>query len=59
MAARRKAMYDQAKKAQDDYIKEVAGTSHTDEIAKAEKLKKSGAITDAEFTALKKKILAG
>ena len=58
MAKRRQAMYDQAKKAQDDYIKEVAGTSHADEIAKAEKLKKSGAITAAEFTALKKKILA-
>ena len=58
MAKRRQAMYEQAKKAQDDYIKEVAGTSHADEIAKAEKLKKSGAISAAEFTALKKKILA-
>ena len=58
MAKRRQAMYEQAKKAQDDYIKEVAGTSHADELAKAADLKKSGAITPAEYTALKKKILA-
>jgi len=58
MAKRRQALYDQAKKAQDDYIKEVAGTSHADELEKAAKLKKSGAITDKEFEALKKKILA-
>ena len=58
MAKRRQAMYQQAKKAQDDYIKEVAGTSHADELAKAADLKKSGALTPAEYTALKKKILA-
>ena len=58
MAKRRQALYEQAKKQQDDYIKEVAGTSHTDELAKAAELKKSGAITPAEYTALKKKILA-
>jgi divalent metal cation (Fe/Co/Zn/Cd) transporter len=59
MAARRQALYDQAKKAQDDYIKDVAGTSQADQLAKAAELKKSGAITAAEFTALKKQILAG
>lgn len=58
MAQRRQAMYDQAKKAQDDYIKEVAGTSHADELEKAAKLKKAGTISDKEFEALKKKILA-
>ena len=58
MAQRRQALYEQAKKAQDDYIRDVAGTSHADELEKAAKLKKSGAITDKEFEALKKKILA-
>jgi hypothetical protein len=59
MAKRQAAAVAEFKKEQDDYIREVAGASHADEIAKAEKLKKSGAITDTEFTALKKKILAG
>jgi hypothetical protein len=59
MAARRQAMFKEAKKEQDDYIRSVAGTSHADEIAKANSLLKSGAITQTEFTALKKKILAG
>lgn len=58
MAKRRQALYEQAKKQQDDYIKSVAGTSHADELEKAAKLKKSGAITDKEYEALKKKILA-
>lgn len=58
MAKRQAAAVAEFKKEQDDYIREVAGQSHADEIAKAEKLKKSGAISDAEFTALKKKILA-
>lgn len=58
MAQRRQALYEQAKKAQDDYIRDVAGTSHADELEKAAKLKKSGAITDKEYEALKKKILA-
>lgn len=59
MAARRQAMFKEAKKEQDDYIRSVAGASHADEIAKANSLLKSGAITQTEFTALKKKILAG
>ena len=58
MAQRRQAMYEQAKKAQDDYIRDVAGTSHADELEKAAKLKKSGAISEKEYEALKKKILA-
>ncbi len=59
MAARRQALVKEVKKEQDDYIRSVAGTSHADEIAKANSLLKSGAITQTEFTALKKKILAG
>ena len=58
MAQRRQAAFNAAKKEQDNYIRSVAGTSHTDQLADAAKLKKSGAITDAEYTALKKKILA-
>jgi len=59
MAKRGQAMIAAAQKRQEDYIRNVAGTSHTDEIAKANDLLKSGAISQAEFTALKKKILAG
>ena len=59
MAQRQQAAMAAAKKETDDYIKSVAGTSHADEIAKANELKASGAISAAEYTALKKKILAG
>jgi hypothetical protein len=58
MAKRQQARLAAAKAQTDAYIKDVAGTSHADEIAKADELKKSGAITAAEYTALKKKILA-
>ena len=59
MAARRQALIKEAKKEQDDYIRSVAGTSHADEIAKANDLLKKGAITQTEYTALKKNILSG
>lgn len=59
MAQRQQAAMAAAKKETDDYIKQVAGTSHADEIAKAQALKDSGAITAAEFATLKKNILAG
>lgn len=59
MAQRQQAAVAAAKKETDDYIKQVAGTSHADEIAKAQALKDSGAITAAEFATLKKNILAG
>jgi hypothetical protein len=58
MARRQQAAIAAAQKETDDYIKQVAGTSHTDELAKANSLKESGAISAAEYTALKKKILS-
>lgn len=59
MAQRQQAAVAAAKKETDDYIKQVAGTSTADELAKAQSLKDSGAITDAEYATLKKNILAG
>lgn len=40
------------------YIRDAASTSVTSEIAAAQKLRSEGAITDAEFEAMKAKILA-
>lgn len=59
MAQRQQAAVAAAKNETDAYIKQVAGNSAADEIAKAQALKDSGAITAAEFTALKKQALAG
>ncbi|MDH6532191.1 putative PurR-regulated permease PerM [Aurantimicrobium minutum] len=59
MAQRQQAAVSAAKSETDAYIKQVAGSSTADEIAKAQALKDSGAITAAEFTELKKKALAG
>ncbi|MDH6238703.1 SHOCT domain-containing protein [Aurantimicrobium minutum] len=59
MAQRQQAAVAAAKKETDDYIKQVAGTSTADELAKAQALKDSGAITATEFATLKKNILAG
>ena len=58
MAQRQQAAMQEAQAQADAYIKQVAGNSHADEIAKAQALKDSGALTSAEFTALKKKILS-
>jgi len=40
------------------YVKETAGTSATDELAKLADLKAKGALTDAEFESQKAKLLA-
>lgn len=58
MGERQVAAAQQYKTAQDDYIKSVAGTSPTDQIAQAKSLLDSGAISQAEFDTLKAKALA-
>jgi hypothetical protein len=62
MAERDMAQYQQARSAQDDYIRSVAGSSASGsaatEIAQANELLKSGALTQPEFDALKAKALA-
>src|ERR1700722_9218669 len=42
----------------DSYVKEAAGTSTTDELAKLADLKAKGVLSDAEFEAQKAKVLA-
>lgn len=41
----------------DSYVKETAGTSHADELAKLGELKAAGTISDAEFAKAKAKLL--
>jgi ABC-type multidrug transport system fused ATPase/permease subunit len=48
----------QAQQATDQYIKQVAGSSPADEIAKAKALLDAGTISQAEYDSLKAKILA-
>lgn len=57
MGQRAAAAAQSAQQAQNDYIRQVAGGSAS-EIAEAKKLLDSGAITQAEFEALKAKALA-
>lgn len=57
MAERNAKMMQQAQKQFDDHVKEVAGGSAA-EIAHAKSLLDSGAITQDEFEALKKKALS-
>lgn len=58
MGERQASAVSEYKSAQDDYIRQVAGTSPADQIAQAKGLLDSGAITQAEFDALKAKALA-
>ena len=58
MADRSEAQMKQIKAQQDDYIKSVAGSSPADQIAQAKSLLDSGAISQAEFDALKAKALS-
>lgn len=48
----------QVRSAQDDYIRDVAGTSSSDEIAKAKALLDSGTISQGEFDQLKSKAVS-
>jgi type VI protein secretion system component VasK len=59
MAKREMKQAVEMKRAQDDYIKNVAGSSATDQIAQAKQLLDSGAISQAEFDQIKSKALAG
>jgi len=63
MAQRSQEQYAAMQKQQAEYIREVAkssgsGDSATDQIAKAQSLLQSGAITQAEFDSIKAKALA-
>jgi hypothetical protein len=59
MGDRQMAAAEQQRAAQDEYIKNVAGSSSpTDQVANAKSLLDSGAITPAEFDTLKAKALA-
>jgi Phospholipase_D-nuclease N-terminal len=43
----------------DEYVKSVAGSDPTEQIAKGEELLKQGTISQAEFDQIKRKALAG
>ncbi|QTX03413.1 SHOCT domain-containing protein [Agromyces archimandritae] len=53
MAERSAKEAGQAQKATDDYIRDVAGSSPSDEIAKAKSLLDAGTITPEEFASIK------
>jgi len=58
MTERSAEAFRQVKQAQDTHIRDVAGQSPAQQIADAKALLDSGAITDAEFQAIKAKTLA-
>jgi predicted PurR-regulated permease PerM len=55
MAERQQSAVVQAQQEQDAYIKQVAGTSPAEQIAQAQQLLNSGAISQDEFDKLKSK----
>jgi hypothetical protein len=58
MAQRSQKTAEEAESATKDYIRSTAGTSATDEIAKAKALLDAGTITQAEFDGIKARALA-
>lgn len=58
MAQRQQAAVAEAQQEQDNYIKQVAGTSPAEQIAQAQQLLNSGAISQEEFDKLKAKALS-
>jgi hypothetical protein len=58
MAERQAQQIKDMQAAQESYIKDVAGSSPADQIARAKELLDSGAISQAEFDAIKAKALA-
>ncbi|MEU6135158.1 PLDc N-terminal domain-containing protein [Nocardioides sp. NPDC047086] len=57
MAERQSQAVEQARQAQDEYIRTVAGASPSEEIAKAQQLLAAGTITQDEFASLKAKAM--
>jgi len=58
MAQRQQAAVVEAQQEQADYIKQVAGTSPAEQIAQAQQLLSSGAISQDEFDKIKAKALS-
>lgn len=58
MAERNASVYREQQHAADSYIRSVAGSSPSDEIDKAAKLRAAGTITDEEFNSIKARALA-
>ena len=58
MAERQAHVSNQLREAQDTYIKQVAGTSPSDQITQAKALLDAGTIDQSEYEALKAKALA-
>ena len=58
MAQRQQSAVTEAQQEQDAYIKQVAGTSPAEQIAQAQQLLSSGAISQDEYDTLKAKALS-